>query len=82
MCSERSYIRQYANIMIRRSKIIETEVDKMQKRDKNNYPEAISMVEYLTRRRGDREDALEKRKWDASDRQAGSWACRPVYIII
>lgn len=60
MCSERSYIRQYVNIMIRRSKIIETEVDKMQKRDKNNYPEAISMVEYLTRRRRDREDVLEK----------------------
>ncbi len=52
-------MKQCVNIIIRRSKIIETEVDKMQKK-KNNYPESISMIEYLTKRQKGREDALEK----------------------
>lgn len=32
----------------------------MQQKNKNNYPESISMEEYLTRRKKGREDALEK----------------------
>ncbi len=32
----------------------------MQKKNKNNYPESISMIEYLTKRQKGREDALEK----------------------
>jgi hypothetical protein len=46
--------------MIRRRKIIETEGFKMQKKNKDNYPESISMEEYLIRRKKGREDALGK----------------------
>lgn len=58
---------------------MEMEVSTMQQRNESNYPEVISMEEYLTKRRKIREKE-QKRQGKGAEKKRPAWMLAELYV--